>query len=60
VLQPSDPNSLTNRPLNYTGADLTHHPDGLVARNEGKGGVSQLTFNDVKIRPADPTNSEAN
>jgi hypothetical protein len=60
ALQPGNPDSLTDRPLSHTGADLTHDPDGLVAGNERKRGVGQFTFNDVKISPADPADSEAN
>jgi hypothetical protein len=59
VLQPSDPDSLADRPLTHTGTDLSHHPNGLVAGNERQRGVCQLTFNDVKIRPADPADREA-
>jgi hypothetical protein len=60
VLEPGDPDSLTDRPLAHAGAKLTHNPDGLVAGNERKSWVGQLTFDDVKIRPADPANGEAN
>jgi hypothetical protein len=60
VLQPGDPDSLADCPLTHAGASLTHNPDGLVAGNERKCGVGQLAFNDVKIRPADPADSEAN
>jgi hypothetical protein len=44
----------------HAGANLTHDPDGLVAGNEWKRGVGQLAFDDVKVRPADPADSEAN
>jgi hypothetical protein len=59
VLQPGDPDSLADSPLTHAGANLTHDPDGLVAGNERKRGVGQLAFDDVKIRPADPADSEA-
>ena len=60
VLQPGDPDSLADRPLTHAGADLTDDPDGLVAGNERKRGVGQLAFDDVKIRPADPADGDAN
>jgi hypothetical protein len=60
VLQPGDPDSLADRPLTHAGTNLTHDPDGLVAGNEWKRGVVQLAFDDVKIRPADPADGDAN
>jgi hypothetical protein len=60
VLQPSDPDSLADCPLMHAGANLTHDSDGLMAGNERKRGIVQLAFDDVKIRPADPADSEAN
>jgi hypothetical protein len=59
-LQPGDPDSLTDCPVTHASANLTHDPDGLVAGDEWKRGVGQLAFDDVKIRPADPADSEAN
>jgi hypothetical protein len=60
LLQPGDADSLADRPLSHVCANLTHDPDGLVAGNERKRRVGQLAFDDVKIRPADPADSEAN
>jgi hypothetical protein len=60
MLQPGNPNPLTDRPLTHAGADLTHDPDSLVAGNERKCGIGQLALNDVKIRPADPADSDTN
>jgi hypothetical protein len=60
VLQPGDPDSLADCSLTHACANLTHQPDGLVAGNERKRGVGQLAFDDMKIRPADPADSEAN
>jgi hypothetical protein len=60
MLQPGDPDSLADRPLTHTDANLTDNADGLVAGNEWKRGVGQLAFDDVKIRPADPADSDAN
>ena len=60
MLQPSDADSLADRPLTHADANLTDDPHGLVAGNEREHGVGQLTFDDVKIRPANPTHSEAN
>jgi hypothetical protein len=60
LLQPGDADSLANLPLTHAGANLTDDPDGLVAGNERKRWVGQLAFDDVKIRPADPANSDAN
>jgi hypothetical protein len=60
VLQPGDADSLADRPLTHAGANLTHDPDGLVAGNERKRGIGQLAFDDVKIRPADPADGDAN
>lgn len=47
LLQPGDPDSLADRPLTHTDANLTHNSDGLVAGNERKRGVRQLTFDDM-------------
>jgi hypothetical protein len=47
MLQPGDPDSLADRPLTHTNANLTHNSDGLVAGNERKHGVRQLTFDDM-------------
>ena len=60
LLQPGDSDSLADRPLSHAGANLAYDPDGLVAGNERKRGIGQLAFDDVKIRPADPADSEAN
>jgi hypothetical protein len=60
VLQPGDADSLADRPFTHADANLTDDPDGLVAGNERKRGVGQLAFDDVKIRPADPADSETN
>jgi hypothetical protein len=60
VLKPGDPDSFANRPLTHTGTNLTYDSDGLMAGDERKRGVGQFSFNDVKIRPADPTDSETN
>jgi hypothetical protein len=60
VLQPGDADSLTDRPLTHTGANPTDYSDGLVAWNERKRGVDQLALDDVKIRPADPADGDAN
>jgi hypothetical protein len=47
MLQPGDPDSLADRPLTHTDTNLNHDPDGLVAGNEWKRGVRQLTFDDM-------------
>jgi hypothetical protein len=60
VLQPGNPDSLTDCPLTHVCADLAHDPDGLVTGNERERRSSQLTFNDVKIRPTDPADGDAN
>ena len=60
VLQPGDTDSLADRPLTHAGANLTYDSDGLVAGNERKRRVGQFPFDDVKIRPTDPADSEAN
>jgi hypothetical protein len=60
VLQPGDADSLADRPLTHAGANLTDDPDDLVAGNERKRGVGQLAFDNVKIRPADPADGDAN
>ena len=60
MLQPGDADSLADRPLTHADANLTHDPDGLVAGNERKRGVGQLAFYDVKIRPTDPADGDAN
>jgi hypothetical protein len=60
ALQPGDPDSLADRPFSHALADLTHDPDGLVTGNERQHWVGQLAFDDVKICPADSTDSEAN
>src|SRR5580765_5190963 len=60
VLQPSDADTLADRPLTHAGANLTYDPDGLVAGNERKRWVGQFPFDDMKIRPADSADSEAN
>jgi hypothetical protein len=60
VLQPRNANPLADRPLTHAGADLADDPDGLVAGNERKRGVGQLAFDDVKIRPANSTDGDAN
>src|SRR5262245_10426479 len=60
VLQPGNPNSLTDRPFSHASTNLTYSSDCLVAWNEGKRGVRQLTFDDMKIRPANSTDGDAN
>jgi hypothetical protein len=60
MLKPGDPDSLADRPLTYAHADLAYDPDGLVAGNERKRGIGKLSFDDVKICPAYPTDSDAN
>jgi hypothetical protein len=59
VLQPGDSDSFADFPFSYIHADPTDNPDCLVARNERKRGVWQLTFDDMKIRPANPTDRDA-
>jgi hypothetical protein len=60
LLQPGYADSLADCSLIHAGANLTHDSDGLVTGNEWKRGVGQLTFDDVKIRPADPADGNAN
>ena len=60
MLQPGDADSLADRPPTRTGAYPTDDSDCLVAWNEWKPRVDQLAFNDVKIRPADPADRDAN
>jgi hypothetical protein len=60
MLQPGDADSLADRPPTRTGAYPTDDSDSLVAWNERKLWVDQLAFNDVKIRPADPADGDAN
>ena len=60
VLQSRDADSLADRPLTHADANLTDDPHGLVAGNERAHGVGQLTFDDVKIRPADPADGKTN
>jgi hypothetical protein len=60
ALQPGDPDSLADRSLTHSCANPVYNPDGLVAWNKRKRWVSQLTLDDVEIRPADPADCEAN
>jgi hypothetical protein len=59
VLQPGDSDPFADFPFSHIHADPTDNPDCLVAGNERKRGVWQLTFDDMKICPANPTDRDA-